>query len=189
MWKKFNLMNLYYHIFWSTVLILASILTTNKTTLASAKNTSLLIDSNNNNSYKILVEQAENLAKNKINQEFKNNPEITEITITILGERQSQIVPILRSKISRAEWQKNAEIDNLTRYFADAKYLLNFDSETTPKTQPKTPESSPQIPAPPPPSPDTQPIVPQPQKSPQRQPTSKPPIFPSDEDDPKEIDD
>ncbi|NEO57099.1 MAG: hypothetical protein F6K54_30925 [Okeania sp. SIO3B5] len=102
-------MNLYYRIFWSIVLILASILTTNKTTLAAAKNTSLLIDSNNNNSYENLVEQAENLAKNTINQEFENNPETTEITITILGEHQSQIAPILRSKISRSEWQKNTD--------------------------------------------------------------------------------
>ncbi|NET29554.1 hypothetical protein [Okeania sp. SIO1I7] len=183
-------MNLYYRIFWSTALTLASILTTDITALASAKNTSLLIDSNNNNSYKSLVEQAENLAKNTINQEFKNNPEITEITITILGERQSQIVPILRSNISRAEWQKNSEIDNLTRYFADAKYLLKFgnNNQDTPKTQPQTPDSSPQIPAPPPPSPNTQPIVPQPSKKSPTPPTSKPPIFPSDEDDSK-IDD
>ncbi|NEP80396.1 MAG: hypothetical protein F6K17_18470 [Okeania sp. SIO3C4] len=182
-------MNLYHRIFSSIVLILASILTTDITTLASAKNTSLLIDSNNNNSYQNLVEQAENLAKNTIKQEFQNNPEITEITITILGERQSQIVPILRSKVSRAEWQKNAEIDNLTRYFADAKYLLKFDNnnEATPKTQPQTPAPPPQIPAPPPPSPNTQPIVPQPSKSP-TPPTSNSPIFPSDEDD-SEIDD
>ena len=181
-------MNLYNRIFWSTVLILASIFTTNKTTLAAAKNTSLLIDSNNNNSYKNLVEQAENLAKNTIDREFKNNPEITEITITILGERQSQIVPILRSKISRAEWQKNPEIDNLTRYFADAKYLLKFDNQDGPKTQPQTSDSPPKVPAPPPPSPNTQPIVPQPSKKSPTPPTSKPPIFPSDEDD-SEIDD
>ncbi|GGA17962.1 hypothetical protein [Okeania sp. KiyG1] len=182
-------MNLYYRIFSSIVLILSSILTTDITTLASAKNTSLLIDSNNNNSYQNLVEQAENLAKNTIKQEFKNNPEITEITITILGERQSQIVPILRSTVSRAEWQKNAEIDNLTRYFADAKYLLKFDNnQDTSKTQPQTPAYSPQIPAPPPPSPNTQPTIPQPSRKSPTPPTSRPPIFPSDEDD-SEIDD
>ncbi|MGD1807517.1 hypothetical protein ACP6PL_19050 [Dapis sp. BLCC M126] len=149
-----------------------------------------MIESNNNNSYKSLVEQAENLAQKKINQEFTNNSEITEITITILGERRSQIVPVIRSTVSREEWQNNPKIDNFTRYFADAKLLLKFeDNSNISDNQPPVPNSSPQVPAPPPPSTDSQPKVPQPKNtSPRRRPTSSP-RFPTDEDDPKIIDD
>ena len=179
-------MSLYYRLLWSTILILASLFITNLSVLASAKKTSLLIESNNNNSYKNLVEQAEKLAQKTINQEFANNPEITEITITILGERRSQIVPVIRSTVSRAEWQKNPNIDDFTRYFADAKLLLKFEDDSNiSDNQPQVPNSSPQIPAPPPPSPNSQPKIPQPQnKSPRQR-----PIFPTDEDDPKIIDD
>jgi len=183
-------MNLYYRILWSIIFTLASLLITNLTVLASEKNTSLLIDSKENNSYKILLQQAENLAKETINQEFTNNPEITEITITILGERRSQIVPIIRSTVSRTEWQNNPKIDNFTRYFADAKLLLKFeDNNNLSGNQPQVPNSSPQVPAPPPPSPDSQPKIPQPQKKSPKQRPSSSPIFPTDEDDPKIIDD
>ena len=183
-------MSLYYRLLWSTILTLAIIFIANLTVLASVKKTSILIESNDNNSYNILVKKAENLAQETITQEFANNPEITEITITILGERKSQIVPVLRSTVSRSEWQKNANIDEFTRYFADAKLLLKFEDDSdTSDNQTPVPSSSPQVPAPPPPSNDSQPIVPPPQnKSPRRRPTSSP-RFPTDEDDPKIIDD
>lgn len=182
-------MTFYHRIFWS-ILITASLITINSIVLAETKKTSQLIDSNNNNSYKILVKQAEDLAKNTVNQEFQNNPEITEITVTILGERDSQIVPVLRLTVSRSEWQKNPDIDEFTRYFADAKFLLKFEnnSTATSDSQPKIPNSSPQTPVPPPPPPssDSQPIVPQ---APSNPPKSNSPRFPTDRDDPDYIDD
>ncbi|MGD1716400.1 hypothetical protein [Dapis sp. BLCC M172] len=187
-------MSLYYRLLWSTILILASIFITNLSVLASTKKTSLSIESNNNNSYKSLVEQAEKLAQKTIDQEFANNPEITKITITILGERKSQIVPVIRSTVSRSEWQKNADIDEFTRYFADAKLLLKFeddsDAEAIPETKSPLPKSPPQVPAPPSPSYDSQPIIPQPQKkSPRQKPGANSPRFPTDEDDTEIIDD
>ncbi|MEM1171551.1 MAG: hypothetical protein AAGJ08_21330 [Cyanobacteria bacterium P01_H01_bin.35] len=179
-------MSLYYRLLWSTILILASLFITNLSALASTKKTSLSIESNNNNSYKSLVEQAENLAQKTINQEFANNPEITEITITILGERRSQIVPVIRSTVSRAEWKNNPKIDDFTRYFADAKFLLKFEDNTDTSDKPTpVPSSSPQVPAPPPPSTDSQPNIPQPRNTSPRQ----RPIFPTDEDDTEIIDD
>ncbi|MGB3512559.1 MAG: hypothetical protein WBA93_25650 [Microcoleaceae cyanobacterium] len=182
-----------HRILWSTILILLSLITTKSIVLAETKITSLSIDSNDNNSYKILVERAERLVKNTINQEFENNPEITEITVTILGEKESQIVPVLRIKVSRSEWQKNPDIDEFTRYFADAKYLLKFQDKNTATSdsQPKIPNSSPQTPAPPPPPPssDSQPIVPQPSKPSTPPKSNSSPRFPTDRDDPRNIDD
>ena len=184
-------MNFYYRIIWSLILILASLLINKSTVLASTKNTIILIESNGNNSYNMLVQNAENLAQNRINQEFDNNPEITEISLTILGERRSQIVPVLRSTVSRREWENNPNIDNFTRYFADAKLLLKFEDESDiSEGQPQLPNPSPQIPAPPPPLPNSQPKAPQPQnKSPRQRPSSTSPRFPTDEDDPRIIDD
>ncbi len=183
-------MNLYSRLFWSTILILPIIFITNLTVLASVKKTSLVIDSNDNSSYKILVEKSEKLVQETINQEFAKNPEITEITITILGERKSQIVPVLRSTVSRSEWQKNENIDDFTRYFADAKFLLKFEDNNDNSDSQATPKNKPQIPAPPPPSPNSRPIVPPPQnKSPRKKPSSNSPIFPTDEDDSEIIDD
>lgn len=197
-------MNLYYHILWGRILIflliLASLITTKSIVLAETKETSILIDSNNNNSYKILVKQAENLAKNAVTQEFKNHPEITEISVSVLGERSSQIVPVLRLTVSRSEWQKNPDIDNFTRYFADAKLLLKFQSNSTETSdsQQKLPNTSTQttIPAPPPPpepSSDSQPIIPNPPSKSSTPPTSnspnKSPSRPSIQEDPGYRDD
>ncbi|MCL2933577.1 MAG: hypothetical protein MGG11_15395 [Trichodesmium sp. MAG_R03] len=148
-----------------------------------------MIDSNENNSYNILVKNAENLAKKTINQELANNPEIIEITITILGERRSQIVPVIRSNVSRLEWQNNPNIDNFTRYFADAKLLLKFEDDSgIADNKPQVPNFSNQVPAKPPASPHFQPIVPQPQKSSRQKSQSTAPRFPTDEDDSKIID-
>ena len=184
-------MNFCYRVIWSLIFILASLLINKSTVLASTKNTIILIESNGNNSYNMLVQNAENLAQNRINQEFDNNPEITEISLTILGERRSQIVPVLRSTVSRREWENNPKIDNFTRYFADAKFLLRFeDNSNISDSQPQVPNSFPKIPAPPAPSSDSLPIAPQPQrKSPRRKPISTSPRFPTNEDDPTIIDD
>lgn len=190
---KFNYrsMNLYSRILSTIIFTLANLLISTIMVLASAKNITLSIDSNENNYYNILVKNAEDLAKKTINQEFDNNPEITSFTITILGERKGQIVPVIRSTVSRAEWQNNPNIDNFTRYFADAKLLLKFEDESDiSEGQPQLPNPSPQIPAPPPPLPNSQPKTPQPQnKSPRQRPSSTSPRFPTDEDDPRIIDD
>jgi hypothetical protein len=72
------------------------------------------------------VQQAEDLAKESIAREFQENPALTNITVIVTADRGRQLVPVLRSRVSRRNWQQNSRIEQWTRYFADAKLLLGF---------------------------------------------------------------
>lgn len=112
--------------------------------LAEIKATDFTIDSNGSESFTNLIQQAEDIAKKSIDQEFRENPNLTEISIVILVARQRQVVPILRSRVARSEWQKDSRIEQWTRYFADARFLLEFkDSNSTVTNSPSRPTDSP----------------------------------------------
>ena len=94
--------------------------------LAETKESYLTLDSDGSQSFASLVQQAEDLAALSIAREFQENPALTEVTIVITADRSRQRVPVLRSRVSRRDWQKDARIEQWTRYFADAKLLLGF---------------------------------------------------------------
>ncbi|MGL5060347.1 MAG: hypothetical protein ACRC62_10220 [Microcoleus sp.] len=94
--------------------------------LAESKERYLTLDSDGSQSFGDLVQQAEDLAKESIAREFQENPKLTEITIIVTADRARQLVPVLRSRVSRRNWQQNSRIEQWTRYFADAKLLLGF---------------------------------------------------------------
>ncbi|MEG4318368.1 MULTISPECIES: hypothetical protein [unclassified Microcoleus] len=106
----------------ATVFFAASI----SASLAETKETYLTLDADGSQSYASLVQQAEDLAALSIARQFLENPGITEVTVIVTADRSRQRVPVLRSRISRSQWQKNSSIEQWTRYFADAKLLLGF---------------------------------------------------------------
>lgn len=120
-------MNFYRRYFWAIIFILSSLVTTVDQALAETKETSIVIRSNDTtSSYRNLMLEAESSAQEAIAREFAQNPEITEITIAILGERLNQIVPLLRVQVSRNQWQKEPAIEKWARYFTAAEFLLGF---------------------------------------------------------------
>ena len=94
--------------------------------LAETKEAYLTLNSDDSQSFAGLVQQAEDLAALSIAREFQENPALTEVTIIITADRSRQFVPVLRSRVSRSQWQKDSRIEQWTRYFADAQYLLGF---------------------------------------------------------------
>ncbi|MEG3859761.1 hypothetical protein [Microcoleus sp. herbarium12] len=72
------------------------------------------------------MEQASELAALSIARQFEANPGLTEVTVIVTADRSRQLVPLLRSRVSRSQWQKNSRIEQWTRYFGDAQYLLGF---------------------------------------------------------------
>ncbi|MCU0544208.1 MAG: hypothetical protein MUE44_18870 [Oscillatoriaceae cyanobacterium Prado104] len=94
--------------------------------LAETKERYVTLDADSSQSFTSLVQQAEDLAKESIAREFQENPGLTEITIIVTADRARQLVPVLRSRVSRRNWQQNSRIEQWTRYFADAKMLLGF---------------------------------------------------------------
>ena len=111
----------------ATVIFTANI----SVSLAQTKESYLTLDSDSSQSFASLVQQAEDLAKESIAREFQENPALTEVTIIITAERNRQRVPVLRSRVSRLDWQKDATIEQWTRYLADAQSLLGFRNGNT----------------------------------------------------------
>ncbi len=107
---------------WATVFFAAS----TSVSLAETKESYLTLDSDGSQSFASLVQQAEDLATLSIARQFQENPAVTEVTVIITADRSRQFVPVLRSRVSRSQWQKNGRIEQWTRYFADAKLLLGF---------------------------------------------------------------
>ncbi len=126
-------MNLYLRLLSAVILAIISLTASISIVLAETKQRYLTLDSDGSQSFASLVQQAEDLAKESIAREFQENPALTEVTIIITADRSRQRVPVLRSRVSRHDWQKDARIEQWTRYFADAQLLLGFrDGNTSP---------------------------------------------------------
>ncbi|MEG5031773.1 hypothetical protein [Microcoleus sp. AT3-D2] len=119
-------MNLYIRLLSAVILAIISLTASISIALAETKERYLTLDSDGSQSFASLVQQAEDLAKESIAREFQENPALTEVTVIITADRSRQRVPVLRSRVSRRDWQKDARIEQWTRYFADAQLLLGF---------------------------------------------------------------
>ncbi len=119
-------MNFHRRLFSALILATLSLTGSISIGLAETKESYRTLDSDGSQSFLGLVQQAEELAKDAIAQEFQNNPGLTEVTVIITADRSRRMVPVLRSRVSRNQWQKDSRIEQWTRYFADAKYLLGF---------------------------------------------------------------
>ncbi|PIG94087.1 hypothetical protein [Gloeocapsopsis sp. IPPAS B-1203] len=91
-----------------------------------------------------LMQQAESLATNLVDQGFAED-NVTEVSVHILGERNGQQVPLLSSRISRADWQKQLGIQQWTRYFRTSAVLLGFYKPAEPNQSPLSAFPSPNI--------------------------------------------
>lgn len=136
---KLASMSIYRRLLWTTILGIISFLISVPSALAQSKESNLLLNLNTNQSFEKILEQAEDLAQLSILEEFRTNPETREISILVSGENNGQIVPLLRSKVSRSQWQINSNIQRYTVYFGSSGVLLGFYS---PSVSPRRPENS-----------------------------------------------
>ena len=86
----------------------------------------LIFSPNTNQSFEDVLEQAESIASNSVEQVFAQNPEVTQIYIRIFGDVKGQIAPLLFSKVYRSDWQTEPKIDRWIRYFDNSGLLLGF---------------------------------------------------------------
>jgi hypothetical protein len=93
---------------------------------AEPKQISILLSSQGSQEFESLIQQAESVAGNFIQQVFAESPEITEVSVTIVGEHNGQQVPLLSSNVSRSNWQTKPNVQVWSRYFGTAESLLGF---------------------------------------------------------------
>lgn len=80
----------------------------------------------NKQTFAALMQQAESMATNMIEQEFAQNSQITGVTVSILGERNGQEAPLLQATVSRNDWQKQPQVAQWSQHFNSSAVLLGF---------------------------------------------------------------
>lgn len=93
---------------------------------AETKQIDFTLSSQSNQTFAVLMQQAKFLATSFIEQGFAESPGITEISVSILGERNGQQARLLFSTVSRSDWQRQPKIQEWTRYFGSSASLLGF---------------------------------------------------------------
>ncbi len=126
--------------FWLVSFGIVILLPLNFPAFAKTKLLNISLKTAKNQSFANLMQQAELTANTLISQEFAQASPVTEVGVTINGERNGQEVPLLSARVSRTNWQAQPKIQSWTNYFTKAEILLGFNQ--LPKTQPNVPKSS-----------------------------------------------
>ena len=171
MWAFKNLLK-------TTILAFGSIWLWSFVAVAEVGEHHLTIDANSP-SYNALIQKAESLAKKSIDEAFQKNSNLESFTVMILGERRGQIVPILRTRVTRSQWQANGDVSEWTRYFNRSESLLGYNQPAPAESGPgaaSRPQTRPQPNRQPTPSqPSASPVPPPPPATAQTQPAPTPP--------------
>lgn len=114
----------------------------------SSKQVNFILKAQPEQTFSQLIQQAELQATNLVEQAFTANPSITEVAVSILGDRNGQQAPLLIARVSRNDWQQQPAIRQWTKYFATSAVLLGFNQPVeTPSAAPETPPTPRQQPS------------------------------------------
>lgn len=131
------------------------------------------LTSKSDETYENFLRRAEAVARAAAQRSFDGDILVTEVAITIVGEHQGAIAPILLLSVSRQNWKNRPDTQYWATYFSNSKLLLDFEApiplpEATPNSSVAPP--NPTLPPEAVPNPITTP-------TPTTSPTSPPPSF------------
>lgn len=95
---------------------------------AQPRSLNLVLSAEGMPSFTMLMQQAESQTSQLIQQEFERKSKVTEITVTVVGDRNGQQVPLLHTKVSRVDWRSQPVLSRWTRYLSNSALLLGFSS-------------------------------------------------------------
>lgn len=81
--------------------------------------------------YSDLLSQAKLIVSEIINRQFAQNADFSTIQVVVMGDRNGEIIPILTTKVSRAQWQENPQVSAWTRYSASYALLQRNEQAET----------------------------------------------------------
>jgi hypothetical protein len=82
-------------------------------------------------SFPTLVRRAETVARAATQRLFDRDILVTDVAVTLLGQNDGQIVPLLSVDVSRQAWRAQPEANRWATYFRNASTLLGFGQTTT----------------------------------------------------------
>ncbi|MEM9265513.1 MAG: hypothetical protein AAGA46_08310 [Cyanobacteria bacterium P01_F01_bin.13] len=78
-----------------------------------------------------LVIRAESMVSQEINRYFEANPGLTGIEVVVLGSRSGDVIPVLATTVSRAQWQENPQVSAWTKYYSAYALIRRHDRQST----------------------------------------------------------
>lgn len=79
-----------------------------------------------NESYRSFVRRAEAVARAAAQRSFDRDILVTDVAVTIVGQNNGSIAPILDLKVSRQNWRRRPDTPRWATYFPDTQTLLGF---------------------------------------------------------------
>lgn len=71
------------------------------------------------------------MADQEINHRFDTNPSLPKVEIVVLGHRNGDIIPILATTVSRAQWQEKPQVSAWTKYYSAYTLIRRHDPQLT----------------------------------------------------------
>jgi len=105
------------------VLLLALAIDSHSPALAQARTNTVNVSIYGEVNQRFLVSDAEALAAQTISDRFRQDPSLEAIELTVLGDRNGEIVPLLSVFVSRNQWQTTPQVSTWAEY-NNASYAL-----------------------------------------------------------------
>lgn len=89
--------------------------------------------------YDDLISQAEFFVGTLINDQFSRSTDLSAVQVIVTGNRNGEVIPILVTTVSRAQWQETPQVSIWTEYYKTSYALLqrhDVAQETTVATAP-----------------------------------------------------
>lgn len=95
--------------------------------------------------YQNLLTRAENIARAATQRSFDQSILTTSVIVTVLGQNNGAVVPILKVEVNRQNWQAFPDPQRWAKYYTNANLLLGIDDSPspTPTIQPPDPTTTP----------------------------------------------
>ncbi len=91
---------------------------------------------NPSESFETMLRRSEAMARTFIQRSFDKNKSVTNVNLTVLGENQGSIAPIVSMKVNRQGWKRSPDPQMWATYFPNAQTLLGLQNSLTTATQP-----------------------------------------------------
>lgn len=91
----------------------------------------LAVQSQPNESYETLVSRAEAAMQAVVEDNWKQNTQVTSVTVMVMAENYGAIAPVLAMEVSRSQWNGSPNVQRWGTHFTSARSLLGFGNVAT----------------------------------------------------------
>ena len=102
----------------------------------------IAVSSQPGESYQAFLRRAESIARAAAQRSFDRDILVTQVAVTIVGQNNGAIAPILALEVSRQSWSRRPDPQRWATYFPNTQSLLRFDETNVANQTPEIPTPS-----------------------------------------------